>query len=93
MRSYTSLALWALQCLWLLSACAVYEPLCLRAADRKPAEYFPLPDNEGGWRTATNASKARNLAGIRAPFHEGSMGGDDGIRRVLEMVVAAVETP
>jgi len=29
----------------------------------------------------------------RAPFHEGSMGGDDGIRRVLEMVVAAVETP
>ncbi|MHB8523333.1 MAG: serine hydrolase domain-containing protein [Limisphaerales bacterium] len=26
----------------------------------------------------------------RAPFHEGSLGGDDGIRRVLEMVCAAV---
>jgi CubicO group peptidase (beta-lactamase class C family) len=26
----------------------------------------------------------------RTPFHEGSMGGDDGIRRVLEMVSAAV---
>jgi len=26
----------------------------------------------------------------RAPFHEGSMGGDDGIRRVVEMVCAAV---
>ncbi len=26
----------------------------------------------------------------RAPFHEGSMGGDHGIRRVLEMVCAAV---
>jgi hypothetical protein len=25
----------------------------------------------------------------RTPFHEGSMGGDDGIRRVLEMVSAA----
>jgi len=38
--------------------------LCLRGADRKPAEYFPLPDNKGGWQTATNASKARKLAGI-----------------------------
>ena len=28
----------------------------------------------------------------RTPFHEGSMGGDDGIRRVLEMVCASVET-
>jgi len=27
----------------------------------------------------------------RTPFHEGSMGGDDGIRRVLEMVCAAVK--
>lgn len=27
----------------------------------------------------------------RAPFHEGSLGGDDGIRRVLEMVCAAVK--
>jgi CubicO group peptidase (beta-lactamase class C family) len=27
----------------------------------------------------------------RTPFHEGSMGGDDGIRRVLEMVAAAVD--
>ena len=26
----------------------------------------------------------------RTPFHEGSMGGDDGLRRVLEMVCAAV---
>jgi CubicO group peptidase (beta-lactamase class C family) len=26
----------------------------------------------------------------RSPFHEGSLGGDDGIRRVLEMVSAAV---
>jgi CubicO group peptidase (beta-lactamase class C family) len=26
----------------------------------------------------------------RTPFHEGSMGGDDGLRRVLEMVAAAV---
>ena len=26
----------------------------------------------------------------RGPFHEGSMGGDDGLRRVLEMVCAAV---
>jgi CubicO group peptidase (beta-lactamase class C family) len=26
----------------------------------------------------------------RTPFHEGSMGGDDGIRRMLEMVCAAV---
>ncbi len=26
----------------------------------------------------------------RSPFHEGSMGGDDGLRRVLEMVAAAV---
>jgi CubicO group peptidase (beta-lactamase class C family) len=26
----------------------------------------------------------------RTPFHEGSMGGDDGLRRVLEMVSAAV---
>jgi CubicO group peptidase (beta-lactamase class C family) len=28
----------------------------------------------------------------RTPFHEGSMGGDDGLRRVLEMVAAAVRT-
>jgi hypothetical protein len=27
----------------------------------------------------------------RTPFHEGSLGGDDGIRRVLEMVCAAVK--
>jgi len=27
----------------------------------------------------------------RTPFHEGSLGGDDGIRRVLEMVCAAVQ--
>ena len=27
----------------------------------------------------------------RTPFHEGSLGGDDGIRRVLEMVSAAVK--
>jgi CubicO group peptidase (beta-lactamase class C family) len=27
----------------------------------------------------------------RTPFHEGSMGGDDGLRRVLEMVSAAVQ--
>ena len=26
----------------------------------------------------------------RTPFHEGSLGGDDGLRRVLEMVVSAV---
>ncbi len=26
----------------------------------------------------------------RTPFNEGSMGGDDGLRRVLEMVAAAV---
>jgi CubicO group peptidase (beta-lactamase class C family) len=26
----------------------------------------------------------------RTPFHEGSLGGDDGLRRVLEMVAAAV---
>ena len=26
----------------------------------------------------------------RTPFHEGSLGGDDGLRRVLEMVCAAV---
>ncbi len=26
----------------------------------------------------------------RTPFHEGSLGGDDGLRRVLEMVIAAV---
>ncbi len=26
----------------------------------------------------------------RTPFHEGSLGGDDGLRRVLELVVAAV---
>ncbi len=26
----------------------------------------------------------------RTPFHEGSMGGDDGLRRVLEMVSAAM---
>jgi CubicO group peptidase (beta-lactamase class C family) len=26
----------------------------------------------------------------RTPFHEGSMGGDDGLRRILEMVCAAV---
>ena len=26
----------------------------------------------------------------RSPFNEGSMGGDDGLRRVLEMVAAAV---
>lgn len=29
----------------------------------------------------------------RTPFHEGSMGGDDGIRRVLEMVCASACTP
>jgi CubicO group peptidase (beta-lactamase class C family) len=29
----------------------------------------------------------------RTPFHEGSLGGDDGIRRVLEMVCAAVRVP
>jgi len=29
----------------------------------------------------------------RTPFHEGSMGGDDGIRRVLEMVCAAAIEP
>ena len=26
----------------------------------------------------------------RGPFHEGSLGGDDGLRRVLEMVCTAV---
>ena len=29
----------------------------------------------------------------RTPFNEGSLGGDDGIRRVLEMVCAAVRSP
>ena len=29
----------------------------------------------------------------RTPFNEGSLGGDDGIRRVLEMVCAAVRVP
>jgi CubicO group peptidase (beta-lactamase class C family) len=29
----------------------------------------------------------------RTPFHEGSLGGDDGIRRVLEMVCASVKSP
>ena len=29
----------------------------------------------------------------RTPFNEGSLGGDDGIRRVLEMVCAAVREP
>jgi hypothetical protein len=28
------------------------------------AEYFPPPDSAGGWRTATNAAQARELAGM-----------------------------
>jgi CubicO group peptidase (beta-lactamase class C family) len=44
---------------------------------------LPQPFNYDGsrdhWRPAP-----------RTPFNEGSMGGDDGLRRVLEMVVAAV---
>ena len=40
----------------------------------------PVPDHSrDGWRSIP-----------RTPFNEGSLGGDDGIRRVLEMVCAAV---
>src|SRR2546426_11908516 len=31
------------------------------------ADYFPSPDNAGGWRTATNAAQARELAGMDQP--------------------------
>src|SRR5882762_4349177 len=31
------------------------------------ADYFPSPDNAGGWRTATNAAQARELAGMDLP--------------------------
>jgi CubicO group peptidase (beta-lactamase class C family) len=31
------------------------------------ADYFPPPDSAGGWRTATNAAEARELAGMDLP--------------------------
>ncbi len=37
--------------------------LFVSGAERSfPADYFPRPDNEGGWRTATNAAQVRQLA-------------------------------
>ncbi len=67
------------------------------------AEYFPPPDTQGGWRLARTDTQIKRKAGLepreldqawqpipRTPFHEGSLGGDDGLRRTLEMVCAAV---
>lgn len=30
-------------------------------------QYFPIPDSEGGWRTASDAAQARSLAGMDLP--------------------------
>ena len=40
---------------------------------------LPLPQARAGWKPIP-----------RTPFHDGSLTGDDGLRRVLEMVAAAV---
>ena len=34
------------------------------------AEYFPPPDTQGGWRTATNTGQARGLAAMDAAWLE-----------------------
>jgi hypothetical protein len=44
---------------------------------------LPQPFNDDGSRNDWHPI-------LRTPFNEGSMGGDDGLRRVLEMVSAAV---
>src|SRR5437773_8225338 len=33
-------------------------------ASLEAADYFPAPDSAGGWRTATNAAQAREVAGL-----------------------------
>jgi len=48
--------------------------VCLHSAElssdqrvEKPAAYFPHPDSDGGWRTATKAEDIRAAAGIELP--------------------------
>ncbi|MEQ1862622.1 MAG: hypothetical protein ABMA13_22105 [Chthoniobacteraceae bacterium] len=74
--------------------------LLVRAA--LPAvDYFPPPDGEGGWRALATAEEIRAKAGMdlrgsplnpRAPFNEGSLGGE-ALWRVLEFVAGAVRDP
>ena len=79
--------------------------LMLRVAGLiEASEYFLPPDSLGGWRMLKHAAQLRAIAGMDSrefdqasdfmqlctPFHEGGMGGDDGIRHVLEIVSAAV---
>ena len=47
-----------------LAAAAVTAPQAATAAAAKPSDYFPLPDSQGGWRTAKDAASIRKLAGM-----------------------------
>ena len=55
-------------------------------------------DPPGNWRSLTRIPQTLKYDGSRdnwkpipgGPFHDGSLGGDNGLRRVLEMVSAAV---
>jgi CubicO group peptidase (beta-lactamase class C family) len=49
----------------LLSACADQGPATTKPPSDK-AEYFPVPDSQGGWRTLTDNEQIRQIAGIDA---------------------------
>jgi CubicO group peptidase (beta-lactamase class C family) len=48
----------------LLRCWLIASLLLLWVSSASAASYFPPPDSDGGWRTATNAAQARELAGM-----------------------------
>src|SRR5262245_32816613 len=53
------------RCLHILSA--LYCTVLVVSGVTQAADYFPPPDSAGGWRVATNAAQARELAGMDLP--------------------------
>ena len=57
------------------SSCALlFAGFCLlllapMGAQAKPADYFPPPDAQGGWRTLKDAAAIRKLAGMEVHFN------------------------
>jgi CubicO group peptidase (beta-lactamase class C family) len=47
--------------------CALMGLIIFTALSIDAADYFPPSDSAGGWRTATNAAQARELAGMDLP--------------------------
>lgn len=53
----------AICCVAILCAISLVSLVPTRAMD-KPADYFPPPDSQGGWRTLKDAAAVRKLAGM-----------------------------